>query len=80
SEQGHSRPFAGSGLSLGGYHGDGGSAKEAGFNHPEHLVFDSMGNLYVCDNSNDRIRKIDMKSEIITTVLGNGQRASNGDG
>jgi len=80
SEVGESRPGAGPGLSLGGYHGDGGPASEAGFNHPEHLAFDSKGNLYVCDNSNDRIRKIDMQTSIITTVLGNGQRASNGDG
>ncbi|MAE64825.1 MAG: hypothetical protein CMJ18_11205 [Phycisphaeraceae bacterium] len=80
SERGASRPFAGPGLSLGGYHGDGGPAREAGFNHPEHLAFDSRGDLYICDNSNDRIRKIDMTSGIISTVLGNGQRASNGDG
>lgn len=80
SEIGNSRPFTGEGLSLGGYHGDGGPANEAGFYHPEHLAFDSNGDLYVCDNSNDRIRKIDMKTGIITTVLGNGQRGSNGDG
>jgi sugar lactone lactonase YvrE len=63
-----------------GYHGDGGPAAEAAFYHPEHLAFDSRGDLYVCDNSNDRVRKIDMRSGIIATVLGNGQRASNGDG
>ena len=80
TEQGESRPFAGPGLSLGGYHGDGGPAADAGFYHPEHLAFDSKGDLHVCDNSNDRIRKIDMKSGTITTVLGNGVRASNGDG
>ena len=80
SERGASRPFAGPGLSLGGYHGDGGPAAAAGFYHPEHLAFDSRGDLYVCDNSNDRIRKIDMQSGLISTVLGNGQRASNGDG
>ena len=80
SERGDSRPMVGQGLSLGGYHGDGGPASEAGFNHPEHLAFDSHYNLYVCDNSNDRIRKIDRKTDIVTTVLGNGQRASNGDG
>ena len=34
----------------------------------------------MCDNSNDRVRKIDMETGIVTTVLGNGQRASNGDG
>ncbi len=80
SERGQSRPFAGPGLSLMGYHGDGGPASEAAFYHPEHLAFDSKGDLYVCDNSNDRIRKIDRRTGIITTVLGNGQRASNGDG
>ncbi|MCY4544922.1 MAG: hypothetical protein OXD39_06770 [Gemmatimonadetes bacterium] len=80
SERGDSRPYSGRGLSLGGYHGDGGPAKEAGFNHPEHLAFDSTGDLYVCDNSNDRVRRIDMRAGTIDTVLGNGQRASNGDG
>ncbi|MXZ73936.1 MAG: hypothetical protein F4207_02255 [Gemmatimonadetes bacterium] len=80
SERGESRPYGGPGLSLGGYHGDGGPARDAGFYHPEHLAFDSRGDLYVCDNSNDRVRRIDMQSGIIDTVLGNGQRASNGDG
>ncbi len=80
SERGTSRPYSGKGLSLGGYSGDGGPKEEAGFHHPEHLAFDSKGDLYVCDNSNDRIRKIDMKTGIVTTVLGNGDRASNGDG
>ena len=77
---GGSRPASGSWLSLVGYHGDGGPALEAAFWHPEHLAFDSAGDLYVCDNSNDRIRKIDMGTGVISTVLGNGQRASNGDG
>lgn len=80
SERGNSRPMAGPNLSFMGYHGDGGPAAEAAFYHPEHLAFDSHGDLYVCDNSNDRIRKIDMRTSLISTVLGNGQRASNGDG
>ena len=80
SEVGDSKPYFGPGLSLGGYSGDGGPKEAAGFYHPEHLAFDSAGDLYVCDNSNDRVRKIDMKTGIVTTVLGNGQRASNGDG
>jgi sugar lactone lactonase YvrE len=73
-------PQSGPGLSLMGYHGDGGPASAAAFHHPEHLAFDSRGDLYICDNSNDRIRKIDMRTGIITTVFGTGQRASNGDG
>ena len=80
SESNHSKPFSGPGLSLGGYSGDGGPKETAAFYHPEHLAFDSHGDLYICDNSNDRIRKIDMKTGTVTTVLGNGQRASNGDG
>ena len=68
------------GLGLKGYHGDGGPATDAAFHHPEHLAFDSSGDLYVCDNSNNRVRKIDMRSGTITTVLGNGQPSSNGDG
>jgi sugar lactone lactonase YvrE len=80
AESGNSRPYGGQWCSFEGYHGDGGPAIDAAFRHPEHLAFDSKGDLYVCDNSNDRIRKIDMHSGIITTVLGNGQRASNGDG
>lgn len=74
------RPTSGPGLNLTGYHGDGGPAADAAFHHPEHLAFDPDGNLYVCDNSNDRIRRIDRQSGIITTVFGIGQRASNGDG
>ncbi len=80
SETDGSRPYAGPALSLGGYSGDGGPKEAAAFNHPEHLAFDSKGDLYVCDNSNHRIRKIDMKTGIVTTVLGNGDPASNGDG
>jgi DNA-binding beta-propeller fold protein YncE len=73
-------PRNGPGLSLMGFCGDGGPANAAAFHHPEHLAFDSRGDLYVCDNSNDRIRKIDMRTGVITTVFGTGQRASNGDG
>jgi trimeric autotransporter adhesin len=65
---------------LGGFHGDGGPAAEAAFHLPEHLALDSQGNLYVCDNGNHRIRKIDIQTGIISTVFGTGQRASNGDG
>ena len=80
SERSNSRPFFGPGLTLGGYHGDGGPAAQAGFNNPEHLAFDSKGNLHVCDNANDRIRKIDRETGIVTTVFGDGQRSGQGDG
>ena len=89
SERGNSRPVRGlagttfdwePAPSLKGYHGDGGPAAEAAFHQPEHLAFDPQGDLYVCDNSNNRIRKIDMKTGMISTVLGNGLPSSAGDG
>jgi len=74
------KPIIAEKLSLGGFSGDGGPKELAAFNHPEHLAFDSTGDLYVCDNSNDRIRKIDIKTGIVSTVFGNGDKSSNGDG
>ena len=76
------------GIGVGGYNGDGIPALEAALYHPEHLAFDSRDQLYICDNSNDRIRRVDGRG-ILTTVLGNpfsagvdGQhsRSSSGDG
>jgi sugar lactone lactonase YvrE len=76
------------GIGIGGYNGDGIPAAEAALFHPEHLAFDSAGNLYICDNSNDRIRMVD-RHGVIHTIFGNpfmvqvdGQmaRSSAGDG
>ena len=80
SERGVSRPYSGANYTFAGFHGDGGSASAAAFGFPEHLAFDSQGDLYICDNGNNRIRKINMRTGTITTVLGTGQAASNGDG
>ena len=80
SEHGASRPYSGTNYTFAGFHGDGGPASKTAFRFCEHLTFDSKGNLYVCDNGNNRVRKIDMQTRTITTVLGTGQAASNGDG
>ncbi|MFY9225559.1 MAG: hypothetical protein WAQ98_22975 [Blastocatellia bacterium] len=44
-------------------------AKEAKFNHPKELAFDSKNNLYVVDMTNRMIRKISITGEV-TTVAG----------
>ena len=54
-----------------GYSGDGGAATNAGLYYPVAVVFDSLGNLYIADQDNNRIRKVDTNG-IITTVAGNG--------
>ena len=63
-----------------GYTGDGGPAREATFNQPHELRFDAAGNLFVADMVNHAIRRIDAKTQVITTVAGTGKRGYSGDG
>lgn len=65
-----------------GYTGDGGLAREASFNRPSAVFFDPSTNtdLYVSDAGNNVIRKIDMETGIITTVIGTGVAGNSGDG
>jgi streptogramin lyase len=70
--------FAGTGNK--GFSGDGGPAAQAEFNQPHSLAFDPAGDLYVCDIMNRRIRKIDMKTGIISTWSGTGEAQTAPDG
>jgi streptogramin lyase len=63
-----------------GYAGDGGSPLKASLNKPHEIRFDREGNLYIADMSNNAIRKVDLKSGIITTIAGTGQSGFSGDG
>jgi hypothetical protein len=54
-----------------GYSGDGGAATSAELNQPTGLALDGAGNLYIADQGNNRIRKVDGRG-IITTVAGPG--------
>jgi len=62
-----------------GYSGDGGPATEAKLNCPDNVAVDAVGNLYIADNGNHRVRRVDT-SGIITTVAGNGFLSYSGDG
>ena len=53
-----------------GFGGDGGDAKNALLNHPWYIVIDKNNNLYIADNGNNRVRKITLNNNIITTVAG----------
>jgi len=61
------------------YGGDGGAATSASLNNPLGLVADGAGNLYIADNGNNRIRKVDPNG-IITTVAGSATGGYGGDG
>jgi hypothetical protein len=62
-----------------GYSGDGGAATNAEFYYPDDVAMDAMGNLFIADQGNNRIRKVGTNG-IISTVAGNGIRGYSGDG
>jgi len=53
-----------------GYGGDGGTASTAFLYSPTAVRLDSAGNMYISDNNNNVIRRVDAKTSIITTYLG----------
>ena len=69
--------IAGNGIS--GFSGDGGAATSAELSVPSGVAVDSLGNVYIADSRNNRIRKVS-PSGIITTVAGNGAPGYSGDG
>jgi hypothetical protein len=66
--------FAGGGV------GDGTLATAAPIGEPFGLTLDAAGNIYIADSSNNRIRKVDHVTGVITTVAGNGMPGYSGDG
>jgi streptogramin lyase len=62
------------------YGGDGGPAVEASLNMPHELRFDGRGDLYIAERDNHVVRKVDMKTGVISTVAGTGVAGFAGDG
>jgi VCBS repeat-containing protein len=60
------------------FSGDGGPATSASLT-PQGIAIDAAGNLFIVDQGNQRIRKVDAAG-VITTVAGNGFNAFGGDG
>src|SRR5437879_2175397 len=63
-----------------GFSGDGGPATSADLNFPTGIAIDSSGNLFITDSLNNRIRRVNAATRIITTVAGNGTAGFSGDG
>lgn len=61
-----------------GYSGDGGPATAAELNGPGCVTLSPTGDIFVCDQGNERIRKV--SGGIITTFAGNGTAGYSGDG
>jgi sugar lactone lactonase YvrE len=62
------------------FSGDGGPAEAAALNEPAALALDGQGHLYIADQSNNRVRCLDLATGLISTVAGTGEAAYNGDG
>ena len=62
------------------YQRDGIPATEAPIFLPSGLAVDAAGNLFLCDSSNQRVRRVDASTGYISTVAGNGSPGSTGDG
>jgi sugar lactone lactonase YvrE len=63
-----------------GFSGDGGPAAKAQFRQPHSIAFDPQGRLLVCDIGNHRIRRIDLKTGLVNTYGGTGERKPTPDG
>jgi hypothetical protein len=59
--------------------GDNGPATAAELHFPAGLAIDGSGNLYIADENNSRVRKVN-SANIITTIAGNGIYGYGGDG
>jgi streptogramin lyase len=67
------------GLALSGFSGDNGPAVTAQLDSPEGIAIDANANVYIADTKNNRIRKINATTGLITTIAGNGATGYNGD-
>lgn len=63
-----------------GYAGDGGPAPRALLNGPFDVGFDALGNLFFSDTFNHCIRRVDARTDLISTCAGCGEPGYSGDG
>ncbi|MCR9116189.1 MAG: hypothetical protein NXI22_04470 [bacterium] len=63
-----------------GAEGDGGPAKKARFNGMHNLAVLPNGDIFIADTWNQRVRKIDHETGVITTIAGTGKAGFGGDG
>jgi DNA-binding beta-propeller fold protein YncE len=68
------------GTGTAGFSGDGGPGPRAEINNPYGLVVGPDGALYFCEIGNHRVRRLDLKTQVISTVAGSGQKGYAGDG
>jgi sugar lactone lactonase YvrE len=78
AESGRITTIAGTGQKR--WSGDGGPAVLATLNEPTALALDQKGLLYIADQSNHRVRRLNLDTGMITTIAGTGEAGYSGDG
>jgi hypothetical protein len=64
-------------VGFGGYNGDGIPATAAELNGPNAVAVDAQGNLFIADTGNNRIREVNARTGLISTVAGTGAGSGN---
>ena len=72
------RTIAGTGVA--GFSGDGGPGEKGQVSNPYGLVIGPDGALYFCEIDNHRVRRLDLKTNKLSTVAGSGTKGYSGDG
>jgi GT2 family glycosyltransferase len=72
-------PYAGDHNLGSGFSGDDGPASDAQLNTPDGVAIAPDGDVIVADSHNDRIRRVDRPTTIITTIAGSGENGYDGD-
>ncbi len=80
SSEGIISTVAGTGDISGSYNGDDIPATSATLNSPLDVATDLAGNVYITDFGNNRVRKVDAVTGVISTLVGDGNATSSGDG
>ena len=68
------------GTGVKGYSGDGGPATQAAFSAPHEIRFDGSGHLYIVERDSHVVRRLDARTNVVTTVAGTGTPGFAGDG
>ncbi|MBQ12402.1 MAG: hypothetical protein CMJ45_12745 [Planctomyces sp.] len=63
-----------------GYSGDGGPGNRAELVEPNDIFLDGKGGVLIADIQDQRVRRLDLGTGIITTFAGNGEKVRSGDG
>ena len=72
--------FTVAGMGREGFSGDGGYATNASLRQPHSIQLDRGDNLFICDIGNHRVREVEVRTQIIRTVSGNGEKHLPGNG